>query len=347
MKHIVTPIAAWFVETPSPLPWRADCNPYRIWISEIMLQQTRIEAVIPYYTRFLAAFPTVQALAEADDDRLMKHWEGLGYYSRARNLKKAAIEIVARHGGTLPSDPTALRTLPGIGEYTAGAIASIAYGVGEPAVDGNVLRVISRVTASSADIALPKTKRDVTDALRAVYPTGKAAGSFTEGLMELGEQICLPLGTPKCEICPIREQCEAHRTDTVEHYPVKSEKKGRRGEDYTVFLLRTSNNPPCYAIRKRPAEGLLAGMWEFPQAPGHLDTAAAREFWEEAGCTVTDVAKLGSARHIFSHIEWHMVGYEVTVTRIPDSLFSAPADEILLHYAIPTAFRHYTKKLRG
>lgn len=340
MNEIISLLIRWYNLVRKPLPWRESPTPYHVWISEIMLQQTRIEAVIPYYHRFLAELPTVQALAETEDDRLMKLWEGLGYYSRARNLKRAAQRIVSEYGGELPRTADELRKLPGIGDYTAGAVASIAFGQPEPAVDGNVLRVISRITASAEDISLEKTKRDVRERLREVYPSGRDAGLLTEGLMELGETVCLPNGEPRCADCPVREHCLAYQTGTVDDYPVKSEKKARRIEERTVLLLRCGN---CYAIRKRPAKGLLAGMWEFPNAAGHLNSGEALE---RLGLDVTGVhfQPVGTAKHIFSHVEWHMIGYKVTVAATAEdgTLTWADAETIRKTYAIPTAFRYFT-----
>ena len=194
----VEPLSAWYSENQKALPWRENRDPYRIWLSEIMLQQTRTTAVIPYYHRFMEQLPDVEALARVDDGVLMKLWEGLGYYSRARNLKKAAIQIVEMHGGKLPADYRALLALPGIGEYTAGAIGSIAFGLPEPAVDGNVLRVVTRLLCSDLDIALPDTKKQVTEALRSIYPSGEAASTLTQAIMELGENVCIPNGRPRC-----------------------------------------------------------------------------------------------------------------------------------------------------
>jgi len=343
VKEIVPLITAWYEENRKPLPWRQDPTPYHVWISEIMLQQTRIEAVIPYYRRFLAAFPTVKDLAEADDDRLMKLWEGLGYYSRARNLKKAAAVILSDYGGELPQTAEELRKLPGIGDYTAGAVASIACGEPEPAVDGNVLRVFSRITASEADIALAKTKRDTAELLRGIYPRGREAGLFTEGLMELGEAVCIPNGKPRCEICPVREHCQAYFTGTTDCYPVKSEKKPRRKEELTVLLLR--DEAGRYAVRKRGRAGLLAGLWEFPNLPGTIPEKELAEAVGELGFRMTEIRPLGTARHIFTHVEWHMTGWEIRCRGENTAFTFAHGSEIRADYAVPAAFRHYTDQM--
>lgn len=346
LKEIIPLIISWYETNKKDLPWRRDADPYAIWISEIMLQQTRIEAVIPYYHRFLCELPDIAALAAVDDDRLMKLWEGLGYYSRARNLKKAASVIVSEYGGALPKRAEKLRTLPGIGEYTAGAIASIAFGEPEPAVDGNVLRVISRITASDKDVSLMTTKREFSHALRAVYPSGREAGMLTEGLMELGEAVCLPNGTPLCDRCPVRGKCRAYQTDTVDRYPVKSGKKARRVEKMTVFLIRNGADG-TYGVRKRPKSGLLADMWEFPNVKGHLSEAEAAAEAERMGFAVKEIRQIGSARHIFTHVEWDMIGFAVTVGKSSSRLLFETAENILQDYAVPTAFRAYVEAMKN
>ncbi len=341
LSDLVKPLLDWYGAVKKSLPWRESPTPYHVWISEIMLQQTRIEAVIPYYRRFLAELPTVEDLANVPDDRLMKLWEGLGYYSRARNLKKAASVIVTEYHGELPRTADELRALPGIGDYTAGAIASIAFGEPEPAVDGNVLRVFSRVTALADDILLDKTKKAVRETLREVYPTGTDAGQFTQALMELGETVCLPNTGPRCADCPIREHCTACQTGTTEQYPVKSGKKARRIEDRTVLLIRHGDR---YLVQKRPAGGLLAEMWEFPNALRHLGREDVREAAESLGLTVRDIRPAGKAKHIFSHVEWHMIGYAVDVCGMTEGTW-ATAEEIRETYAIPTAFRYFVGQI--
>lgn len=338
-------ITAWFCENGRRLPWRDDPTPYHVWISEIMLQQTRIEAVIPYYARFLDAFPTVNDLADADDDRLLKLWEGLGYYSRARNLKKAARAIVDTYGGELPQTVNELKKLPGIGDYTAGAIASIAHGQPEPAVDGNVLRVMARLLCDSGDIADPAVKKACIDMLREIYPMGDSARFLTEGIMELGERICIPNGAPRCEECPVNELCRAYLTGTTDQYPVKSPKKPRRIEKRTVLLLRcASQHGWSYAIRKR-GEGLLIGMWEFVSADGHLSTEECENTVRAMGLEPVEITPSTAAKHIFTHVEWHMIGYDVTVKKTNDTLTWCTAEEIRANYAIPTALKKYAERM--
>ena len=342
---LIAPLLSWFRSVRSPLPWRESKDPYRVWLSEIMLQQTRIEAVIPYYHRFLSEAPTLCHLSELPDERLMKLWEGLGYYSRARNLKKAALLVMENHGGELPRDFSALRALPGIGDYTAGAIASIAFGLPEPAVDGNVLRVIMRLSGREDDIALDATKKAVTGWLREIYPEGEDAGDLTEGLMELGEKICLPVGAPKCSECPLAAQCAARRDERWRELPKKSPKKERRTEEYTVLLLCSDRG---VALRKRPSKGLLAGLWEFPMLDGHLSENEACSRLSEFGIKVSSIHPCGKASHIFTHITWNMKGMTVVcdAEKLPEELgeFFAPErlrDEI----AVPTAYRYFVEQI--
>ena len=342
IRDCIPRIISWYASVRRDLPWRREPAPYQVWVSEIMLQQTRIGAVLGYYERFLRAFPTVEALASADDDVLLKIWEGLGYYSRARNLKKAAGVIVRDYGGRLPRTARELKKLPGIGEYTAGAIASIAYGQPEPAVDGNVLRIASRLFACGDDIADPKVKANVTQLLRANYPSGREAALLTEGIMELGEVLCLPSGEARCEDCPVRELCRAYAAGEVSRYPVKTPKKERRQEKRTVLLLRCGEK---YALRRRPSRGLLAGLWEFPNVEGWLTAAEAVNWVEGQGSAVLSCVPCGEARHIFTHLEWHMCGYDVSCEReIPGFTWKTPA-QIAEGFPIPTALRAFQRRM--
>ena len=335
-------IIEWYRENRRDLPWRRSPTPYGVWISETMLQQTRIEAVIGYYQRFMAELPDVASLAAAEDDRLMKLWQGLGYYSRARNLKRAAAAIMERFGGELPRTEEELRSLPGIGAYTAGAVASIAFGLPVPAVDGNVLRVLSRLLALEEDIMLTKTRTEAAGLLRQRYPSGEASALLTEGLMELGETVCLPGGAPLCPSCPVAELCRAHRAGEEARYPVRGARKARRVEERTVLLLKSGDR---VAIRRRPATGLLAGLWEFPNVPGTLTEAEARAWAESLGGTVTSVATAGRTKHVFTHVEWHMTGYFVELAAETGDLVWRTPEEIDEDYSIPTALRFYVKML--
>ncbi|MBQ1575907.1 MAG: A/G-specific adenine glycosylase [Oscillospiraceae bacterium] len=331
-------IADWHASVRRDLPWRRSPTPYHVWISEIMLQQTRIEAVIPYYERFLAELPDVAALASVDDDRLMKLWEGLGYYSRARNLKKAAQQIIERFGGALPATAEDLRSLPGVGDYTAGAIASLAFHKPEPAVDGNVLRVLSRLLASKDDVMSPAVRKSVTAQLRDVYPSGERAALLTEGLMELGETVCIPNGEPLCDACPAAFLCRARAAGDPTQYPVRSAPKARRIEERTVLLLRCGGK---YAIRRREEKGLLAGLWEFPSLSGALDERQIAALFPAA----LSIASCGSAKHIFTHVEWHMTGWRVELPEEASGYVWETAEMIRREYSLPTALKAYRDKL--
>lgn len=325
MKDFSAGLLAWYDKNRRELPWRQDVTPYRVWVSEIMLQQTRIEAARGYFQRFMEAFPTVEALAAADGETVLKLWEGLGYYSRARNLHACARRVTEEYGGRFPDRAEDLRRLPGIGEYTAGAIASIAFGRPEPAVDGNVLRVLARYTRCGKSVGETGVKARFREELRAIYPAGRC-GDFTSALMELGETVCTP-GTPACPACPLREDCLAHRAGEETAYPVLPPKKPRRVERRQVLLLIRGDR---VALRKRPEKGLLGGMWEYPNR---------LEGEPPPGGTCC-----GSAVHIFSHVEWHMTGYILRPgPEAPDCIWVTPEERRAL--AIPAAFRHYSRVL--
>ena len=338
VREAAARISAWYAACRRVLPWREDPTPYHTWIAEIMLQQTRIEAVIPYYTRFLEELPDIPSLAAVSEDRLMKLWEGLGYYSRARNLKKAAEKLMEEYGGELPASADELRKLPGIGDYTAGSIASISFGLPEPAVDGNVLRVMTRVLACPEDIAKAPVRRKTAELLRDAYPAGREAGILTEGIMELGETVCLPNAAPLCGVCPLRAICLAHLQGEELSYPVKSGPLKRRIEEKTVFLLRCGDR---YALRRRPERGLLAGLWEFPNAEGHLTEEEAIRQVSGWGLQAEDIVSCGEAKHIFTHVEWQMTGYLVSCAEEGAGFQWCSTEEIDRLYSLPTAFRFY------
>ena len=333
-------LLGWYEQNKRDLPWRQTQEPYHVWLSEIMLQQTRVEAVKGYYSRFLAALPTVEALANADDEQLHKLWEGLGYYSRVRNLKKAAQVIMQQHGGIFPADHKAVLALPGIGDYTAGAICSIAFAQPTPAVDGNVLRVVARLTNDSTPIDLPAYKKQVQAALAEVYPP--QAGAFTQALMELGATLCGPNRKPDCEHCPCRDFCRAREQGTAEALPVKNPKRGRRTEEMTVFILHCDGK---YALCKRPDKGLLAGLWEFPHIPGKMEIAEAIAEVEKNGCKVKDIARQVEKKHIFTHIEWGMSGIYMDVKSENDTYVWLTAETIEKEAALPTAFRQFWEEI--
>lgn len=339
LEKIVEPIVKWYKENKRMLPWRKQKNPYAIWISEIMLQQTRIEAVKVYYERFMREIPNIETLANIEEEVLLKLWEGLGYYSRAKNLKKAAIKICEEYGGNMPKYYEQLVDLPGIGEYTAGAIASIAYHERVPAVDGNVLRVISRIIGSTKDILLPDTKREMTAKLKAIMP--KEAGDFNEGLMELGERVCITNGEPFCNNCPLQAYCVAYKQGLTNQIPVRIKKTKRKYEERLIFVLEWKDK---IAIQKRGEKGLLAGMYEFPNVM-KKEGLIIKQILQTWNLEAEQKEALGKAKHIFSHIEWNMEGWRIKVKNKNEQFIWAKKEEIIEKYAIPEAFGYYKNKL--
>ena len=335
-------LLAWYDGNARVLPWREDPSPYRVWVSEIMLQQTRVEAVKPYYERFLAALPTVADLAAVPEERLLKLWEGLGYYNRARNLQKAARLVVEQYGGELPGEWEALRRLPGVGDYTAGAIASIAFGKRATAVDGNVLRVTARLLHRRDNILDPKVKRRVEEELLEILPP--RVGDFNQALMELGALVCLPGGAPLCGRCPLSSLCRACALGDQESLPVKAKAKPRRVEERTVFLVFCGGRA---ALRRRPETGLLSGLWELPQVPGKLSREEAEEQLRQWGLRpVTSLCQTPPAKHVFTHVEWRMTGYLLTVSGDGPREFLWADREALEGLAVPSAFGRFLEKIK-
>ena len=330
----------WYRSNRRSLPWREDRDAYHIWVSEIMLQQTRVEAVKGYYARFLTELPDIRALAACDDERLHKLWEGLGYYSRVRNLKKAAQVIVAEYGGVFPKTYDEILALPGIGEYTAGAVCSIAYDLPTPAVDGNVLRVCARLTGDEASIDLPETKKRVRTALASIYP--KNAGEFTQSLMELGATLCGPNWKPRCDVCPCRTICAGFQSGTAETLPVRSPKREKRQEDRTVFILSCGGR---YALHKRDDKGLLAGLWEFPNVPGKLELPQALKVLEGMGVTPRELGRQVERKHIFTHIQWNLRGFYLEAADCTGGFQWFTKEEINSQAALPTAFRQFWEEI--
>lgn len=351
LDQSVQPLLEWFEVSARTMPWRSNPEPYWVWISEIMLQQTRVEAVRAYFDRFIAALPNIESLANIEDEKLMKLWEGLGYYSRARNLKKAAIVCVEQYHGELPRTYEELLKLPGIGSYTAGAIASIAYEQEVPAVDGNVLRVISRLLAWEEDITKQSVKRKMEAALlelmKRVHPNPR---TFTAALMELGALVCIPNGAPCCMECPWKSICLARIQKKVERIPVKKKKIVRKIEERTVFLIQDGD---LTAIKKRPSTGLLAGLYELPNIEGFYSEQEVKRIWEEKLKLPLTVERLKDGKHIFSHIEWHMQAYRVIIPKILEQnkllreqegeLFFVTQEELNTNYALPNAFKTWKK----
>lgn len=340
LEAAVRPLLFWYETHARILPWREDPKPYRVWISEIMLQQTRVEAVKPYFERFMEALPTVRTLAEVEEDRLMKLWEGLGYYNRARNLKKAACIIVEEYGGRMPEDYDTLISLPGIGSYTAGAIASIAFGQAVPAVDGNVLRVLSRLLASREDILKPSTKRYMERELAGVMPRDDAS-YFNQGLIEIGAIVCVPNGQPKCGECPLFSLCLARQNGLTDVIPVKTPPKKRRVEKRTVCLIEHQNK---VALLKRADTGLLAALYELPNEEGYFEPEQVCETFGIDDGALEALERLPEEKHIFSHVEWQMIGYRITLKdEIPSRYIIVEKEQVKTDYPLPNAFSRYTK----
>ncbi len=362
LVQLVSPLQTWFQSNARVLPWRENPLGYYVWISEIMLQQTRVEAVKPYFDRFIRELPDVKALAECPEDKLLKLWEGLGYYNRVRNLKIAANQIIDEYGGEIPSEYEELLKLKGIGHYTAGAIASIAYGKSVPAVDGNVLRVISRVTADDSDIMKQSVRTHMEEKLLELMNeqcslvdkpmhqgTELIPSIFNQALMELGATVCLPNGAPRCEVCPWHDFCEARKQDRIAELPVKTKAKARRIEKKTIFIIKDGEQ---LALHKRPAKGLLAGLYELPNVEGHLTEQEAVAYIEAQGYTPIRIQPVCEAKHIFSHVEWHMKGYvvflqakEFAKIEKTQNWFFIDVEETKTNYAIPSAFVKYAEYL--
>lgn len=344
-KETVPYLLHWFEYNRRILPWREDPTPYHVWVSEIMLQQTRVEAVKGYYDRFLTYLPEIKDLAQATEETLLKLWEGLGYYNRVRNMQKAALVIMEQYDGEMPGNYEKLRGLPGIGDYTAGAIASIAFGLPYPAVDGNVLRVMSRIACNRADITKDDTKRSLTEELKSIMP--KESGDFNQSLMELGATVCIPNGKPLCEQCPVMHLCRAFQNGQEMQLPVKAPKKERRIEKRTVYLVFLGDK---VLLHRREGKGLLAGLWEFPNCIREKSNRKGKK-----------------AKHIFSHVEWHMEGIRIEVQNREEmteqehleywrqQLAEGPegqerwvfatVKEMKEKYPIPSAFEAYVKEI--
>ncbi len=340
LASIVQPLLRWYEKNARRLPWRDAPSPYRVLVSEYMLQQTRVEAALSYFNRFISALPDIRALADTDEQTLLKLWEGLGYYSRARNLQKAARMIVEEYGGEIPASYDALLRLPGIGPYTAGAVASIAFGITHPAVDGNVLRVVSRLTASTQNVGEPSVRHAVAQSIGKIIPS-RRAGDFNQALMELGAVTCLP-GEPKCDICPLSFCCIGYEKGIAASLPLKQKKPPRKIMEKTVFVLIAADR---LALIRRPEGGLLAGLWGLPSADGALTRDKAKKELERQGVRTETLTPLPPAKHIFTHVEWHMQGFAAKLSGIPENCgFTwASASELKRAYPLPSAYRSYLK----
>ena len=346
MENISPALLNWFYENQRVLPFRTDPSPYHVWLSEIMLQQTRVSAALPYYERFLAALPDIPALAACEEEKLNKLWEGLGYYSRVRNLQNAAKLVCAQYGGQLPADYDALRALPGIGDYTAGAIASISFGIPVPAVDGNVLRVFSRLYNDPSVTTDPAVKKAFTVRVMEHQPPA-APGDYNQALMELGALVCVPNGAPLCEKCPLAGLCKARAAGTALELPRKAAPKPRKLEPVTVVL---AESPEGFLLQQRPEKGLLAGLWqpvlwEGEVLPEAEILARLRAMGLDTGTAAPEA--LPAAKHIFSHIEWHMNGIRLIVPQqsAPAGCVWASREALQNEYTLPGAFKAYKKRM--
>ena len=346
LNNIVQPLLEWYRDNRRQLPWRDQNNAYYTWVSEIMLQQTRVEAVKPYFKRFIGELPDIQALAACPEEKLMKLWEGLGYYNRVRNMQLAAQTVVSTYGGKLPASYKQLLELKGIGNYTAGAIASIAYQIPVPAVDGNVLRVLSRITEDRQDIMKQSVRRQAEEKLQEVIPQ-ECPGDFNQAMMELGAVVCVPNGPAHCEDCPIAKFCLAYQHGIVEELPVKAPKKQRSLENRTVLVIQDGEKT---VIQKRPKKGLLAGLYELPNLEGHLSRDEVLAEVERMQLEPLYIEKLPDAKHVFSHIEWRMTGYLIRVASLDTDrempFIFAEKKQSERQYAIPSAFRAYVKYMK-
>ncbi len=340
--QIAEALLSWYPAHARDLPWRRDTDPYHVWLSEIMLQQTRVEAVKEYYVWFLKEFPTIEALAAADEDKLLKMWEGLGYYNRARNLQKAAITVVHEYDGRFPETYEEILSLAGIGDYTAGAIGSICFQLPTPAVDGNVLRVYTRVMEDSSNIDQAAVRAKIRRHLSEVYPF-VSCGTFTQSLMELGATVCVPNGMPKCDVCPLRPFCLAGQNGTWQAYPVRAVKKARRLEDKTVFILRCGDK---VAVRKRQQKGLLSGMWEFPNIEGTVKEQQAADVATQWQTLPKQLEMNYNYTHIFSHVEWRMTAYYFACQSMCRQFHWVTLEELDKQVAIPSAFRPFMEILK-
>ena len=346
-KSLVEPLLQYYDANKRILPWRDNPTAYNVWLSEIMLQQTRVEAVKPYFARFTEALPDIESLANASEEKLLKLWEGLGYYSRVRNLGKAAKLVMEEHNGELPAEKDMLLKLPGIGSYTAGAISSIAYNKSNPAVDGNVLRVMSRVFKDDRDILNQQVKKDWETLIERTMSKDRP-GDYNQALMEIGACVCVPNGVPKCDICPLSKMCQAHISNEETKYPYKAPKKARLIENKTVLILRSEDKT---VVVKRPEKGLLAGMYEFPVMEGNVSQEEVLSYLKSQGIQTLWIAPLEDAKHIFTHKEWHMNAYMIRVDELhggstPEKWLFVDKFDVEKYYPIPSAYAKYMKYLK-
>ena len=340
MNDVVEKLLIWYVNNKRELPWRKDKDPYHVWISEIMLQQTRIEAVLSYYEIFMKELPDISSLAAVEEDKLLKLWQGLGYYNRARNLKKAAIQIMEQYDGKFPTTYAEIIQLPGIGEYTASAISSICFGEREVTVDGNVMRVFTRFYNDEVNISKNSTKKIIRDKLLSIFVSD--FGLFNEAMMELGERVCIPNGMPKCDSCPLQEKCEAYHNENYYLFPIKDERRSKEEIDMTVFIFVWEKKT---IVQKRKNAGLLHNLYEFPNMEGVLSFDEVLDYGSRYG-TVESVSPSISYTHIFTHKKWKMQSYFVFMKKVNCSNLFSSISSIEVNFAMPTAFSPFLYVLK-
>ena len=340
LAAMISPLCSWYEKNKRILPWRKNRDPYRVWVSEIMLQQTRVEAALPYYERFLEALPTVFDLASASEEKILKLWEGLGYYSRVKNMQKAAQTMVQDYGGEFPRDRKLLQALSGIGSYTAGAICSIAFGLPESAVDGNVLRVVARLCNNDEDILLPQTKKRVEKELQSVYPSVSDPGALTQAIMELGALVCIP-GVPCCEVCPLCDLCMAYKNGCTLKLPVRQVKTTKKEQKRSVFLLLSNGK---VALKRRGAKGPLAGLWEFPGVEQELTEKEAEKELKRLGISESP-QKFIKSRHVFTHLIWEMQSFIVQNVPQSEDFLWLSAEELKSDIPLPSAMKPFYQAL--
>lgn len=347
IKSFQDDLIGWFASEQRELPWRKDKDPYKVWVSEIMLQQTRVDTVIPYFKRFVDNFPTIEALANADEEKVLKAWEGLGYYSRVRNLQSAVREVHEKYNGRVPDSPGEISSLKGVGPYTAGAILSIAYGIPEPAVDGNVMRVLSRILLIWDDIAKPSSRRIFEEAVRELI-SHENPSFFNQALMELGALICTPT-SPSCLLCPVREHCQAFHEGTQTELPVKTKKKKQRNVQLAAGIF--TNDKEQILIRKRPDTGLLANLWEFPTVELSLDFQRQRDQLEEHFEDQYEIKpkvheSIGQIDHVFSHLIWNIQVYSGSFTGEVNETpqLKLVSEKEIEEYAFPVPYQKMLKQ---
>ncbi|HCX64487.1 MAG TPA: A/G-specific adenine glycosylase [Eubacteriaceae bacterium] len=341
-KKLIDNLLSWYDQNGRSLPWRTDRSPYGTWISEIMLQQTRVDTVVGYYNRFMKEIPDVESLAKVDEEKLLKLWQGLGYYSRAKNLKKAAQVLMEEYRGLIPSDAVQLVKLPGIGPYTAGAIASMAFQKQEPAIDGNVLRIIARLNAYCNEVDSTEGKKKLST-YASKWISEDRPGDLNQAWMDLGAMICLPNGSPRCSDCPLAFFCKAYEKNLIDQIPRKKKKKKRKIEYKTVLVIRHGDQ---FALVKQKQKGLLSGLWAFPSLEGHQSKEEAMDWLKEYEMEIVSIDPIESSKHLFSHIEWQMIAFEVEVDGMNERYWAwASKEEIQKKYAVPTAYRKYLSYL--